>query len=184
MPDGRPARDRALLDSIDSMPRHRHVGDVWRVCRAGRDPDLGATSRSRWCDGSFDVLYTSLERDGAIAEVHAYLALQPVFPSKLRVHAHRLAVDARGVLDLRDDTALSQLGIARERYQERRYDTTASVAEAANFLGFAGVLAPSARWPCANLILFSDRQQPGAVRLVESDPQPVNFRSWRRSRTP
>jgi hypothetical protein len=80
--DRRRARDLELLDAIDAFQREALDVEVWRLVRAGRDPALGSPSRSRWCNGSFDVLYTSFEQDGAIAEIHALLSLQPVFPSK------------------------------------------------------------------------------------------------------
>jgi hypothetical protein len=82
MPDLRRARDLGLLDSIDGFVREPFAQNLWRVAREGRDAISGAPSVSRWCDGTFDVLYTSMERDGALAEVHALLSMQPVFPSK------------------------------------------------------------------------------------------------------
>ena len=69
----RRARDLQLLDAIDAFTREPLDAEVWRVVADGRDPVLGSPSLSRWCDGTFDVLYTSLERDGAIAEIHALL---------------------------------------------------------------------------------------------------------------
>lgn len=82
--DSRRARDLELLDAVDSFRREAFDADVWRLVRTGRDPTLGSPSRSRWCNGMFDVLYTSFERDGALAEIYALLSLQPVFPSKDR----------------------------------------------------------------------------------------------------
>ncbi len=98
----RPARDLQLLDAVDAFRREPLDAEVWRVVRDGRDPVLGSPSLSRWCNGTFDVLYASLERDGAVAEIHSLLSLQPVFPSRTRWFAHRLKVSCRQTLRLAD----------------------------------------------------------------------------------
>ena len=154
--DPRKARDLHLLDAIDAFKREPFSQPVWRVARDGRDPLLGAPSSSRWCDGTFDVLYTSLERDGAIAEIHALLSVQPVFPSRVRFLAHRVTVKARQTLRFADLATLGRLGIDVGRYRDREYSRTQAVADAAYFLGFDGLIAPSARWDCLNAVLFTD----------------------------
>lgn len=183
MSESRRARDIALLDAIDAFKREPFAQPVWRICREGRDPTLGSASNSRWCNGAFDVLYTSLERDGALAEIHALLTLQPVFPSKLVSYAHRLKVEARETLRIADLPTLAALGVDVARYRERNYARTQEVTDAAYFLGFDGLVAPSARWDCLNATLFTDRSAPGAIILEESESQPVDWRAWRESRT-
>ncbi len=182
MSDWRRARDIALLDAIDAFKRGPFAQPVWRICREGRDPTLGSASESRWCNGTFDVLYTSLERDGALAEIHALLSLQPVFPSKLVSYAYQLKVEAKETLRIADLPALAALGVDVARYRERDYARTQAVADAACFLGFDGLIAPSARWDCLNAMLFTDRTAPVSVVVKHSEPQPVDWRAWRESR--
>ena len=98
----RPARDLQLLDAVDAFRREPVGAEVWRVVRDGRDPVLGSPSLSRWGNGTFDVLYTSFERDGALAEIHSLLSLQPVFPSRLRWRAHKLRVSCAQSIRLAD----------------------------------------------------------------------------------
>ena len=145
---------------------------------------LGAPSPSRWCDGTFDVLYTSLERDGALAEIYALLSIQPVFPSKVRFSVHKVTVSTRQTLRFADLTTLGRLGVDVSRYRERNYAKTQAIADAAYFLGFDGLIAPSARWECLNAILFTDRLPPGDIEIAKSEQQPVNWDAWRkRTRT-
>ena len=179
-PDPRRARDLGLLDAIDAFKKEPFEQHVWRVAREERNPTLGAPSNSWWCDGTFDVLYTSLARDGAVAEIHELLTLQPVFPSKLRFFVHRIAVHARRTLRLADLSTLGSLGVDVSRYRERDYSATQPIADAAYFLGFDGLLAPSARWQCLNAILFTDRVPPGDLEIVESEPDPVDWAAWRK----
>ena len=178
--DARRARDLALLDAIDALRREPVDAEVWRLVRAGRDPTIGSPSRSRWCNGAFDVLYTAFEQDGAIAEIHALLSLQPVFPSKSEWFVSKLKVVAAQALRLADLPTLNRLGVDAARYADRDYGRTQEIADAAYFLGFDGLIAPSARWPCLNLVLFTDRIPPDRIRVVEARNRPVSWNAWRK----
>jgi hypothetical protein len=178
--DSRRARDLSLLDALDACRREVVELDVWRLVRAGRDPAQGGPSRSRWCNGAFDVLYTSLKRDGAIAEIDALLSLQPVFPSKVHWSAYKLRVKATQTLRLADLETLAKLGVEKARYKEREYSRTQEIADAAFFLGFDGLIAPSARWPCQNFVLFTDRIPPDQIEVVAVPEAPIDWHSWRK----
>ena len=62
---GRRARDLKLLDALDALPRIPFEGTAWRAVRERRDPLQGHPSGGRWDLGTFDVLYTSMEPNGA-----------------------------------------------------------------------------------------------------------------------
>lgn len=180
--DPRRARDLDLLDLVDAFAREPFDGRVWRVVRDGRDPMIGAPSLSRWCNGGFDILYTSLERNGAIAEIHALLSLQPVFPSKPKWFCSELRVRAARTLRIADLGALQKLGVDTAAYRERRYERTQEIADAAYFFDFDGLIAPSARWDCANLMLFTGKLAPDDIEIVASAPEAIDWRAWRASR--
>jgi hypothetical protein len=152
--------------------------------REGRDPIQGHASAGRWDPGVFDVLYTALEPDGALAEIHFHLSRQPVFPSTIRWRLHEIEVRSRKTLRLADMRALARLGVEEARYSEVLYDRTQEIGDAAHFLGFDGVLAPNARWPCLNLTLFTDRFAPDDLSSIRS--KPVDVAAWgeRRSDRP
>ena len=174
------ARDLAVLDAVDAFRREVFAQPVWRIARDGRDPLTGGPSDSRWCNGTFDVLHTSLERDGALAEIHALLSMQPVLPSKIQFFVNCIEVRAAATLRLADLAALARLGVDVSRYGERGYAKTQAIADAAYFLGFDGLIAPSARWPCLNAVLFTDRIPPGNIRHMECETEPVDWAAWRR----
>ncbi|WP_443750430.1 RES family NAD+ phosphorylase [Asticcacaulis solisilvae] len=175
------ARDLGILDRLDSLERTEFKQDVWRVCRTGRDPILGTASASRWCNGEFDVLYTSLTADGARAEIFAFLNDQPVFPSKIQYKLHKVSVTCADAIVLPDMDALGKLGIDVSRYRDREYSDTQQIADAAYFLGFNALVAPSARWPCMNAILFTDRLGPADLSLNEAASTDIDWQAWRRS---
>lgn len=176
----RKARDVTLLDKIDAFAREPFEGRVWRCVREGRDPVLGNPSQSRWCNGEFSVLYTSLDRDGALAEINALLSLQPVFPSKLRWICYEVRVRSPKTLRLADLPTLEKLGVDISTYTQRRYEGTQGIADAAFFLDFDGLVAPSARWDCSNLVLFTDRLDPDDTELVPGSGVETNWIEWRR----
>ena len=66
------------------------------------------------------------------------------------------------------------------RYAERNYARTQEIADAAHFLGFDGLIGPSARWPCLNLVLFTDRIPPGQIQIVEIPETPIGWEDWRK----
>lgn len=180
-PDNRKARDIGLLDAVDAFRREAFAAQAWRVVREGRDPAIGSPSSSRWCNGTFDVLYTALERDGAIAEIHAFLSLQPVFPSKISWHCHTLDIAIDRTLKLADLPTLGRLGVDVGRWQDRSYERTQQIADAACFLGFDGLVAPSARWSCLNLMLFTARIAPERIDVREDQRTTVDWAAWRKS---
>jgi hypothetical protein len=180
----RKARDLDLLDAVDAFSRESFSGHAWRVVREGRDPVSGSPSNSRWCNGSFDVLYTSLDRNGAMAEIHSFLSAQPVFPSRMTWKCHQLAVQLDKTLRLADLPTLQRLGVETSRFRERHYERCQDIADAAYFLGFDGLIAPNARWACLNLMLFTQRIAPEAITLIDGQSRDVDWTVWRKSIRP
>jgi hypothetical protein len=174
-------RDRALIDTLEQLETQPYEGRVWRFTREGRDPTLFFGGGNRWDDGTFDVLYTSLSREGALAEMRFHLSRgQPVVPSKIRYRLHELEVKVDGVLDLTDVELLSRIGIdignfGRLPYLDRQgeYEACQRVAEAVHFLGSdnpkdpSAIQVPNARHPSQNLVLFADYVRPEAVVHVK-----------------
>lgn len=185
MASPRKVRDPDLIDALDRMPRRVFAGTVWRIVREGRDPVQCSASGGRWDDGTFDVLYTSLERQGALAEMHFHLSRgQPVFPTKLRFGLHELRVELKEVLDFPAAADLLALGLDASLYGQALYENrqieyprTQDIAEAAHFLGCDGILVPSARHACQNAVLFCAHVSAGAVSVIR-EHGPVDWKAF------
>lgn len=173
----RRARDLQLLDALDALTPVPFEGPVWRIVRQGRDPTQGYPAGGRWDPGQFEVLYTALAREGALAEIHFHLSRQPVFPSRLVSVLHRLSVRTKRSLKLADMTALERLGVDTARFGELDYRRSQEIGDAAFFLGFDGLIVPSARWACQNLVLFTERLEGTAIAVEESEV--VDWGAWR-----
>ena len=169
----RKRRDNALIDAIENIAPIEFSGTVWRVVRAGRDPTRCSSSGGRWDDGSFDVLYTSMERQGALAEMRFHLMRgQPVIPSLVSYKLYELVLNLGRALKLLDLTALASVGLDVARfgqlaYNEKHveYPRSQDIGEVAHFLDYAGLVVPSARHDCLNVVAFCDRLLPTAISV-------------------
>jgi hypothetical protein len=121
------------------------------------------------------VLYTSLAREGALAEISFHwgqLVPQPTKPVAL----HTLRVVAHRTLKLvRAD--LEALGVQASAYHGVNLQRTQEIGAAVEFLGCDGLIAPCARWACDNLILFPDKMGLDATLEVVSSEM-VDWVSW------
>ena len=170
----RKRRDSTLIDAIEAIAPLPFSGPVWRVTREGRDPTRCSGSGGRWDDGAFDVLYTSAERLGAISEMKFHIERgQPVPPSRVAYRLFEIDVALKRGLRLPDLAALRGIGLdtgryGRLSYQERdaEYPRSQDIAEAARFLGYDGLVVPSARFKCNNVVVFCDRVEPGAMTVL------------------
>lgn len=171
--------DRLILDALETLDPVPFRGTVWRVTRKGRDPLRGAAVNGRWGpNGEFEVLYTSVIREGALAEIGYRLSLEPVWPSRIEHELHRIDVQAERTLRFADLVSLAPLGVDAARYRSFEYAATQAIAAAANFLCFDGLIVPSARYDCANLVLFTER----APSLALVGTEDIDWDAWRRHR--
>lgn len=178
--DRRRALDDRLLDVVGAFEGQLFDGTMWRVVRTGRDVLDGSRGSGRWNTSEMSVLYGAAEQNGAIAEINFHLNLgQSVFPSRMRHDLFELAVKARRTLMLADMEQLKRLGVDDSRYRELLYIRTQEIGAAAAFLGFDGLIVPSARWNCQNIILFLDVIDLEEIRTISS--QPVDWKAWRQS---
>jgi hypothetical protein len=172
-----PPHDSALLDALEGRATEAFTGDVWRITRAGRDALWGSTAPGRWSPGEdARVLYTSLERDGALAEIGFRLSIEPVWPSRLAHEIHRIAAHTERSLRFADISALVPLGVDPARWTGFDYTATRAIAAAAHFLEFDGLIVPSARFACHNLVVFLANLAPA---LTVRESQPVDWSPWR-----
>ena len=181
MVNGHKPRDIALLDALDKLPRLIIQQRVWRTVRDGRDPLEGSKSRGRWGHDAMETLYTSHVKEGSVAEIYSLLSAQPVFPSKPKWLTYEIKAELECVASLPTLPELAELGVDLDRYHLREYDRTQEIADAALFLGFTGMIVPSTRWNCSNLVVFTEKIDPDHLALAGA-PTLVDWDEWR-SRT-
>lgn len=83
-------------------------------------------------------------------------------------------------------TTLDNLGVPvdSDTYPSPLYTKTQEIGAAVHFLGCDGLIVPSARWRCDNLVLFTDNIADLNEQLVVVDSQTVDWLEWRRVNAP
>ncbi len=178
----RKRRDNNLIDAIEAVDPVEYSNTVWRVVRKGRDSIQCSRSGGRWDDGTFDVLYTSEEKTGAISEMKFHIMRgQPVIPSLVTYHLFEIDLSLSKSLKLLDMQALQGLGLDTSRYgqlsyQEKNteYPRSQDIGEVAHFLDYDGLIVPSARFHCLNVIVFCDRIVPSSI-ILKTDHGPISW---------
>jgi RES domain len=169
--------DQRLLELLDAFPREQFSGEVYRATRIGLDALAPSVAGGRWShrDSAMPTLYTSLSRDGAIAEMAFHLGQLVPRPRK-PVNVSRIAVSTRSTVRLlRAD--LQSLGIDARAYTELQYERTKDIGAAVAFLECDGLIAPSARWDVDNLMLFPLNHH-GQDTLRVIDDEVVDWTKW------
>lgn len=152
--------DIELLDALSEYEPDAFNGTVYRVTRKNSDPLAPSISGGRWALPSSTenkgalVLYTSLEQHGAKAEISYMLAQQNPIPSK-KLCFHIIQVRLSKVIHLQNQD-LKKLGVNLEEFSMRDYSATQRIGSAIDFLGYDGLIAPSARWQCNNLMIYTE----------------------------
>lgn len=170
--------DANLLDTLEQIEGQPFEDDVWRVTWKSRDPLAGSMAGGRWSpEEQFEALYTSLTKDGAIAEAYHHLSLAPVFSSSHNL-VNKVKITLTNVLRLNVDQ-LNKVGVTEPLANRIDYSISQSVGGAAHLLGFQGLIVPSARWNCENLVLFLDHQIDINAHIGVIECEDINWPAWR-----
>jgi RES domain-containing protein len=173
--------EQRLVDQLSVLPVEKFEGQVYRTTSIAADPIASSSNGGRWAppqenSAEVSILYTSFERDGALAEVVSYLTLLTPLPKERNLKVSRLGVSTSKTLRLAR-SALVDLGVHLDRYGERDYARTQQIGAALAFLEIDGLIAPSARWPCDNLMIFTANHALNE-RLEVIDTEEVGWRQW------
>lgn len=168
-----------LLDKLAAYKTEPFEGQVFRATRMSLDPTAYSTWGGRWAPkDDVPVLYTSMAADGAIAELSYHWMLLTPRPTK-PILLHTMSVSATQTLRLiRAD--LRDLGVDLVRFGDLDYTLTQEIGSAVAFLGNDGLIVPSARWDCENLILFDDGTLKTKLEPIGL-PTTVDWQSWCRN---
>lgn len=168
--------DRELLDLLEHVPAKEIETPVWRVAWRSRHV-LDVGGGGRWNPpGRFDAVYTSLEANGAMAEVYHYLSRAPVLSSAEKM-LYRIDVRTNRTAVLTDPELLVRLGLDSGQFQNVNPTLCQQIGSAAHLLEHDSLLVPSARWNCMNLVIFPDYLPIDS--LVPDEGKPVNWPAWR-----
>jgi hypothetical protein len=170
--------DPELADQLSSHQTESFEGRVYRATRPLADPTAPSTNGGRWAnpENNEPVLYTSMEKEGALAEVCSVLAQQTPVPGAVQIKVTTLSVTTSKSLRLTRNQLIA-LGVDMEQYGTRDYGRTQEIGSTAAWLGFDSLIAPCARWSCDNLVLFANKHNMDE-RLQVDGHVLVEWREW------
>ena len=176
--------DKDLLDRLAELPQLRLDGQFFRATGISVDATASSINGGRWTprsDGDFGVpaLYSSFERDGALAELCSFLADLTPIPKARIIKVTPLTISLSHAVRLKHEDLIA-LGVTMERYGQRDYGRTQQIGAALAFLGVDGLIAPAARWNCDNLVVF-DENHAITERLDAGQPEEIDWLAWAKS---
>ncbi|MFL5799132.1 MAG: RES family NAD+ phosphorylase [Actinomycetota bacterium] len=172
-----PPPDPELIQAVDASPRSRFSGEAYRHV-APSYPALGGQGAriqgGRWNPPeSFPVLYLAIQRECVVAEFFRFAERSGRPPEELLPRTlHHYRVELGEVLDLRGSAALGAVGLTAGDVQSDDPGRCQRVGEAAHYVGFEAVLAPSATLVGHVLAVFTDRLHAG------STTEPLDHERW------
>lgn len=172
--------DQDLIDRLAAYAPVRFSDVVFRATRLGLNGLTPSLAGGRWVPKDVTpVLYTSTVSDGALAEISYHLSLLTPRPSK-PVHVHRIQTTTCATLRLLK-ADLIELGVDWGMYGSLNYDRCQKIGAAVAFLECDGLIAPSARWECENLMIFASNHGIEQRLEIESTTA-VDWIRWAKER--
>lgn len=153
--------DRNLLSRVDAVGPTTLSAEAFRHIAKDRHPLSGAGARlhgGRWNPPqSFSTLYLALAQATVVAEFYRLAERQGRTPADfLPRQMHRYEVTLAATLDLRTTAAQDSLCLTPDALRAPDARRCQEVGAAAHYLGFEGIIAPSASGIGTVLAVFFD----------------------------
>jgi len=173
------SHDHEILDVLDQLDPIEYSGELWRTTWLKRDPLLGGTGGGRWSPNKKpETLYTSLEENTSIAELHYHLSQAPV-RSSCAVLICQLSTEKLNLLDLRSPDVWTSLQLDNKSKKEQVIHSQ-KIGAVAHFLDYQGIIVPSYRAEGHNCVIFTELTQRDQI-TVESKAE-INWPAWIKKR--
>src|SRR5579859_5241837 len=140
------------MPSKASAPKLWTMSPYFDTCSMTTRPELANTRGARWNPPGLAAIYTSEDRDTAIAEGQHAIDMQPLRPTARR-YIYELRISARKTLRI-TPSDLPHLGLSTDDLVASDFTACQRVAAHAAFLDFDALIVPSARADGANVVIF------------------------------
>ena len=146
----------ALLDALEESEHDLWEGHVWRQVVGATDPLRANNLGGRWNPPGVEVLYCSLSESGAEIELSAMLDRQPCAIQRSRL-THRLSIKLSRVGEVTESATFAAAGVSRDAVVGSDWSVPQVLGAASEWLGFTGLIVPSARHENSNLVIFVNK---------------------------
>jgi RES domain-containing protein len=133
-------------------------------------PDAENTRGARWNPSGVAAIYTSLSREGVLAEGEHQIAVQPI-PPRARRTIYTLELTLTSILDLTDPETLQSLSVGPDELAADDMTACRQLGGAAHWLERDGLLLPSTRSSNTNLVIFpANRSHNARFEILNREP--------------
>ena len=158
-----------LLDVLQAAVKAEWQGEVYRHMFGNYPPTRPNIGGARWNPPGLEAIYSSCERETALAEAQYYLKLQPVRPSVTRV-LYTLQITVNGVLDLTTADLRVAAGITDSILRGSDFEPLQHIGSAVRWLGHHGLLVPSVRRQGgANLVILEPDPARVTIEIIQTE---------------
>jgi len=147
--------DPVLLDQIEQLGARGFDRHVWRHMFNDYPPELANTRGARWNPPGTSAIYTSLDRETALAEAQHVIDSQPLRPRPRRRVMYEVRITAARLVDLPAE-AFRTVGLSVADLESDDFAACQRIGGAVAWLGYDGLLVPSARAPGTNVVVLVD----------------------------
>lgn len=163
--------EQGLLDALEDLQSQEWEGEVWRFVLGDKDPLQPNTRGARWNPPDTAALYASLQKLTVLAELDHIRSLQVPEPRREQFVLHKIRTRVTRLVDLTDPFLLKSLGVGETQLSSDDQSACRQVGGASAWLGYDGILVPSARADGANLVVFVNVQHPDLpLEPIVSEP--------------
>jgi len=167
------APDGDRLEALDALGTITWSGTLFRHTGRGRDPLSGWGAREfggRWNPaGLVSTIYLATTIESCRAEFERMADRQARgVPSFLPRPWHTMTGKDLELVDLIPDEAREVLGLTDEALTGPDWTICQEVGQMVHFLGWQGLIAPSATGVASSVVLFEPRLRPAQLVLVQS----------------
>jgi RES domain-containing protein len=158
-----------MLDLLQSAAVPEWEGTVYRHMFGPQPPARANTGGARWNEPNLAAIYTSCERETALAEAEYYISLQPLRPRARRT-LFTIHVSLRKVIDLTPSGLLARLDIPDNVLAAMDHTPCRTIGAAVNWLGYIGLLVPSARRRGGtNLVIYQQDPPDESFAIIDKE---------------
>jgi len=170
--------DIEILDILDNLQPIIFNENIWRTTWKARNPLEGGTGGARWSPRkTFQALYTSIDLDTSLAELHYHLSQAPVFSSCAMLIC-KLKVNNLNLFDLTKEGILADLKLPGKTHINNILQSQ-KIGAVAQFLGVQGIIVPSYRRKSKNCVLFPEEIGLNQLEIISEDE--INWPAWIKS---
>ena len=170
-----PPLDEEVVQRVNDLGSSLWSGETHRHTVAGRDPLSGVGARlngGRWNPRDLcSTLYLAQPLRACLAELDRLAEASGTTTSQLLRASralHTVRVTDAPLLDLREESALTYVGLSLDDIRDPDWTACQTVGHAAYFLEMAGIVAPSATGEGLVVAIFETRVAPEQVVVTKT----------------